>query len=150
MEAFAMKGFRAFSHKFASALGLISAALLALTAGSKPVQADPGQEALRMSCASNDFHRHVCAADTSGGVQMVHQKSEAKCIQNSTWGYDKNGIWVDHGCRAEFEIAVQAPVVVERRGDRDRDGDRDDYRRQGEFRDRDNQFRGFGDSYMVY
>jgi len=155
-----MKGFRAFSHKFASAsFGLIPAALLlALTAGSKPVQADPGQEALRMSCASNDFHRHVCAADTSGGVQMVHQKSEAKCIQNSTWGYDKNGIWVDRGCRAEFEVRIQVPAVVEHRDhdrdhgrdhDRDHDADREG-RHEDEFRSRDNEFRGWGDSYMVY
>ncbi len=66
---------------------------------------------------------------------MVHQKSEAKCIQNRTWGYDNRGIWVDRGCRAEFEVGVQAPVVVEQIGrDRGRDG----------------EFRGWGDTYMVY
>jgi hypothetical protein len=154
MEASTMTGSLAFSRKLGSVLlGLIPAALLlTLTAGVRPGQANPLPQALRVSCASNDMRRHVCAADTTGGVQMVHQKSEAKCIQNRTWGFDKNGIWVDHGCRAEFEITVQAPVVVERHGDhdRDRDGDRGDYRREGEFRDRDNQFRGFGESYMVY
>src|ERR1700688_433202 len=112
-----MKSFRAFSQKFAcSSLGLVCAALLlTLTAEPPPAQVTPPPQALRMSCSSNDMHRHVCAADTTGGVKMVHQKSQAKCIQNSSWGYDKQGIWVDHGCRAEFEIAVQAPVVPEHR-----------------------------------
>jgi hypothetical protein len=162
MEAFPMKAFLAFSPKLARlTLGLVPAALLlALTAGARPAQADPMPQALRMSCASNDMHRHVCAADTTGGVKMVHQKSEAKCIQNSSWGFDKNGILVDHGCRAEFEIVAQAAAVVELHVDHDRDqnahrgpdrdADRNDYRHQGEFRDRDNQFRGFGDAYMVY
>jgi hypothetical protein len=75
---------------------------------------------------------------------MVHQKSEAKCILNRTWGYDNRGIWVDHGCRAEFEVGAQAPAVVIREGghDRDHDGDREHAR--------DGEFRGFGENYMVY
>ena len=155
-----MKGFPAFSHKLASAfLGLIPAVLLTATAGSGPIQAAPvPQQALRMTCASNDMRRHVCAAETTGGVKMVHQNSQAKCILNSSWGFDKNGIWVDHGCRAEFEIAVPAPAVVEHREhdldhDRDRDRDHDadrDGRHEGEFRGGENEFRGWGDAYMVY
>lgn len=96
-----------------------------------------------MSCDSNDMHRRVCRVDTTGGVQMVHQKSEAKCIQNRSWGYDEHGIWVDHGCRAEFEVG-QASAVREHGADHDRGYDADrDARRDGEFR-------GWGDSYMVY
>jgi hypothetical protein len=132
-----MKRFRAGSHKLVSAsLRLIPAALLlTIASGTRPAQAAPVPQALRMSCSSDDMRRHVCPVDTSGGVQMVHQKSEAKCIQNRTWGYDNRGIWVDRGCRAEFEVGVQAPVVVEHGGrDRDRDG----------------EFRGWGDTYMVY
>src|SRR5260370_40717366 len=86
-----------------------------------------------MSCSSDDMRRPVCPVDTSGGVQMVQQKSEAKCIQNRTWGYDNRGIWVDRGCRAEFEVSVRAPVVVEP-GGRDRDGD--------------DRLRGGGDNYL--
>jgi len=68
----------------------------------------PQGPTMRMSCSSDDMRRHTCAVDTRGGVWMVHQKSEAKCIQDRTWGYDNRGIWVDRGCRAEFEIgAVQ-------------------------------------------
>ena len=140
-------------------LFLINAAfLLAIVFTSKPVHAIPvPQEALRMSCESNDMHRRVCQVDTTGGVQMVHKKSEAKCVQNYSWGFDKNGIWVDHGCRAEFEVRILTPVVVEHRDDHDRDhyADRDahqdrDARQESAFRAPDNQFRGWGESYIVY
>lgn len=116
--------------------------------GSDAAQAAPvPQAALRMSCSSDDMRRHVCAVDTTGGVQMVHQKSEAKCIQGRSWGYDRGGIWVDHGCRAEFEVGAQVVVETHREGTEvrahDRGYDDRDNRRDGEFR-------GWGDAYMIY
>ncbi len=61
-------------------------------------------EPLLVLCGSNDMQRRTCPLDTSGGVRMVRQISEGTCTQGSTWGYDNNGIWVDNGCRAEFEV----------------------------------------------
>jgi Protein of unknown function (DUF3011) len=138
MESSDMKRFPGF-------LGLSAAVLLVITLGCRPLHAAPApQSALRMSCSSDDMHRHVCLVDTTGGVQMVHQKSQAKCIQNTTWGYDNRGIWVDRGCRAEFEVGAQAVAIVghEAGHDRDHDGNREHAR--------DGDFRGFGESYMVY
>ena len=57
-----------------------------------------------ITCSSDDGHRHHCDADTRGGVQMVNQRSGSACTQGSTWGYDRRGIWVDRGCRADFAI----------------------------------------------
>ena len=57
-----------------------------------------------VSCSSDDMHRHYCPADTRGGVQMIRQHSDASCRQGSTWGFDDRGIWVDRGCRADFQI----------------------------------------------
>jgi hypothetical protein len=54
------------------------------------------------SCSSDDMRRHYCGVDTSGGVQIVRQRSDASCIQGRTWGYDRRGVWVDRGCRADF------------------------------------------------
>ncbi len=62
-------------------------------------------------CASDDMQRHSCPADTRGGVLLSRQLSDAACTQGSTWGYDSNGIWVDQGCRAEFEVAASAAAV---------------------------------------
>jgi Protein of unknown function (DUF3011) len=58
----------------------------------------------RVSCNSNDNRRNWCNVDTRGGVRLYKQKSDSPCIQGRTWGYNRNGIWVDRGCRAEFEV----------------------------------------------
>src|SRR5512147_3132854 len=55
-------------------------------------------------CESNNNARNYCPADTRGGVRMTRQISGSPCTQGSTWGYDSNQIWVDRGCRAEFEV----------------------------------------------
>ncbi|MBC8166142.1 MAG: DUF3011 domain-containing protein [Bryobacteraceae bacterium] len=60
------------------------------------------------SCASDDMRRHYCSADTRNGVQIVRQRSDASCIQGSTWGFDRRGVWVDRGCRADFAIGNYA------------------------------------------
>ncbi len=68
-----------------------------------------------VSCSSDDMRRHDCRADTSSGVRLARQRSDSDCIYGATWGYDDRGIWVDRGCRADFEI-----------GGGDNDGDSDD------------------------
>jgi len=55
-----------------------------------------------ITCSSDNGKRNYCNVDTSRGVQLVRQISGSPCIQNSTWGYDNRGLWVDKGCRAEF------------------------------------------------
>jgi Protein of unknown function (DUF3011) len=63
-----------------------------------------GGQSTVITCSSDDMHRHYCPADTRGGVQLLKQRSDASCRQGRSWGYDRSGIWVDHGCRADFEI----------------------------------------------
>jgi hypothetical protein len=57
-----------------------------------------------VSCSSDDMHRHYCPADTRGGVQLIQQHSDSSCRQGRSWGFDRRGIWVDHGCRADFQV----------------------------------------------
>jgi hypothetical protein len=59
-----------------------------------------------ITCASDDGRRKVCPADTSNGVQLVRQRSDAKCKEGSSWGQDPRGIWVDKGCDADFVVGV--------------------------------------------
>ncbi len=54
-------------------------------------------------CASDDMRRHTCPINTSGGVRLLQQKSGSSCVQGRTWGFNRNSIWVDRGCRADFE-----------------------------------------------
>jgi hypothetical protein len=55
-------------------------------------------------CESTNNGRTNCSADTSYGVHLAQQLSKNNCNMGHDWGYDHNGVWVDHGCRAEFTI----------------------------------------------
>jgi hypothetical protein len=57
-----------------------------------------------ITCSSDDMHRHYCSANTTSGVRMVQQRSQAACSQGYSWGTNRQGIWVDHGCRADFQL----------------------------------------------
>jgi len=59
-----------------------------------------------ISCSSDDGGRHYCAADTRRGVRLFKQVSDARCEEGRSWGYDQRGIWVDHGCRADFQTGT--------------------------------------------
>jgi hypothetical protein len=65
---------------------------------------NPGPGTQVITCASNDGRRNVCPVATHGGVRLVRQRSDSDCVFNSTWGYDRRGVWVDRGCRADFEV----------------------------------------------
>jgi hypothetical protein len=67
------------------------------------------QNGRNVTCASDDMKRHLCRVDTSRGVQMVKQRSGSPCIQGQTWSYDRSGIWVDRGCRADFYLGGRGP-----------------------------------------
>ena len=57
-----------------------------------------------ISCGSDDGGRHSCSADTRGGVRLQTQHSDSACTEGYSWGSDNQGIWVDHGCRADFSV----------------------------------------------
>lgn len=59
-----------------------------------------------ITCSSDDMNRHYCAADTHGGVRLYKQISDARCEEGYSWGYDEHGIWVDRGCRANFQTGM--------------------------------------------
>jgi len=63
-----------------------------------------GDKGYSITCSSDDGHRKYCQADTRNGVRMARQISGAPCRMNETWGFDNRGIWVDRGCRAEFQV----------------------------------------------
>lgn len=63
------------------------------------------ESAERIVCESLDGGRRQCPSDTTRGVGLIQQKSDADCVLNRSWGYDRNGIWVTNGCRAEFAVA---------------------------------------------
>jgi hypothetical protein len=82
------------------------------------------------------MHRHGCRVDTHDGVYLVRQRSGSDCIFGRTWGFDREGIWVDRGCRADFEI-------IDRHDEEWRDWDdrpsRDEHHDRDDHRDRDDR-----------
>lgn len=65
---------------------------------------DQGYGPVVVTCASVDQRDRYCPVDTRGGVRLVRRESRADCVLGRTWGYDRGGIWVAHGCRARFEV----------------------------------------------
>ena len=62
-------------------------------------------ESRTISCSSIDFAYKTC--DTGGRIMDVRvssQMSDTTCIENVNWGYDRDYIWVDNGCRARFTV----------------------------------------------
>jgi hypothetical protein len=93
--------------KTVNVFGLVFIVAFSLTLG-YALHASPGAlpspQRQIISCSSDDMRRNYCAADVRGGVQLVKQRSDAACVFNRSWGYDRRGIWVDRGCRADFQV----------------------------------------------
>ncbi|KAB7765305.1 hypothetical protein CKY51_15815 [Xanthomonas maliensis] len=66
-------------------------------------------------CESKDLARVHCPMETREGVQLVRQLSETSCIRDSEWGVERDGVWVEQGCRAEFAPARVAAAPLMRR-----------------------------------
>jgi hypothetical protein len=88
-----------------AAAAVIGTLCLLYEAGAQSKLDGPG----RILCSSVNGQRVYCDADTKDGVRLVRQLSDFPCDQGTTWGYDSRGIWVDQGCRAEFEVSAIAP-----------------------------------------
>lgn len=58
----------------------------------------------RFLCESYSNRYQECAVRAPGGVRLVQQWSRSPCIEGESWGTNRNGVWVDRGCRAEFEV----------------------------------------------
>lgn len=72
-----------------------------------------------VTCKSHDYKYTHCNTRSDGYVSLQKQISSTRCEKGRNWDYDRHGIWVDEGCKAEFLV----------------ESDRDDYRRDDDRRD---------------
>ncbi|KRG67122.1 hypothetical protein ABB27_10960 [Stenotrophomonas terrae] len=56
----------------------------------------------KVVCESKGELRRECGVSVTRRVTLVEQLSSAACREGDSWGWDRNGIWVDKGCRGEF------------------------------------------------
>jgi len=101
-----------------SSLVVLAAVLLSIAGVASAQERDDHRRSHRtitVVCQSRDGQRHRCAADTLGAITLSRELTrKSKCVENRTWGYDSDGIWVDRGCRAEFLIADNGATYRER------------------------------------
>jgi hypothetical protein len=56
-------------------------------------------------CESGGDRRAVCPVRIGRDRVEIHRKlSKSSCRFKYSWGYDRRGIWVDKGCRADFAV----------------------------------------------
>jgi hypothetical protein len=62
----------------------------------------------RVACESRGFDYAFCAVGPEIRRAWIHeQRSRSPCIQGRSWGFQRNGIWVDKGCSAVFAFEVR-------------------------------------------
>jgi hypothetical protein len=57
-----------------------------------------------VSCDSNDNKRVFCRWPIGRGARLVEQTSQSNCREGYSYGFTRDGIWADHGCRGKFAI----------------------------------------------
>jgi Protein of unknown function (DUF3011) len=64
-------------------------------------------ETQTLSCASNEnAYRHCDVDGRLLKVRLRERRSVSECEYGRSWGWSRHGIWVDKGCRADFDIIV--------------------------------------------
>ena len=77
---------------------------LFFTAPSKAHAQQIGSQVL--TCSSDNGRRQSCPSQYNpiSNVQLIKRLSgSASCTQGRSWGFDTRGVWVDAGCRAQFQ-----------------------------------------------
>lgn len=87
----------------AAAVAAFATAALVPTGADAQVYAASGGEQ-RIRCESDDGRERYCAVDAAGGVRLARTLSRAACVEGQNWRWDRRGIYVRNGCRAEFDV----------------------------------------------
>ncbi|NED60724.1 DUF3011 domain-containing protein [Streptomyces sp. SID10244] len=65
---------------------------------------DRDDDGERLVCESYEKKDKECRIRVRHEVRLVKQKSVTACIEDQNWGWDRRGVWVSDGCRAEFRV----------------------------------------------
>ncbi len=74
--------------------------------GGGGMQRPPRPQPQIITCSSNNGRRNYCPANgvNLNRIVMTRQISGSECRRGYSWGVDRRGLWVDRGCRAEFQV----------------------------------------------
>jgi hypothetical protein len=65
----------------------------------------PSNTTYWITCESRDDRRFYCRIGNLDVPRMEQQLSRTNCVEGRTWGVADGFLWVDDGCRAEFEVS---------------------------------------------
>jgi hypothetical protein len=72
---------------------------------SKPISWGSRDKKKKVTCESKrNKHRTCSVGGPIESLQLRKQKSGSPCVEGDTYGFTGDTIWVDRGCRAEFEV----------------------------------------------
>jgi hypothetical protein len=80
-------------------------AALAAAALAAAVPDEAAAQGATVTCQSDSRDLTWCWANTSRGVTLSEQLSDAPCVRGRSWGFERDRIWVARGCRARFRTA---------------------------------------------
>jgi hypothetical protein len=67
----------------------------------------PGwNRSIRLECSSQDNRYQLCQVDLGrqGRARLETQMSKNRCTEGYSWGSNRAGVWVNHGCRGQFVV----------------------------------------------
>ena len=61
---------------------------------------------IQLQCDSNNKRYNFCQVDVGahGRARLVKQLSDTRCSEGYSWGWNRAGVWADHGCRGVFVV----------------------------------------------
>jgi hypothetical protein len=57
-----------------------------------------------VTCQSQRDREDFCPAPIAGNVVVARQLSDTRCVEGRNWSWNRDGVRVRDGCRAEFEF----------------------------------------------
>ena len=81
-----------------------SRALAAVVSTSLVSASLPAIASQTIQCKSDHYRYRYCRVQTDDHVRLERQRSNADCRRGYSWDYDRHGVWVNHGCDADFRV----------------------------------------------
>ncbi len=81
---------------------------VAIAASSALFAAGALAESATVVCESKHHKRKECSIPEHSAVQIKTERSNNRCRQGHNWDYDRDRIWVDDNCKAEFLVERSA------------------------------------------
>lgn len=57
-----------------------------------------------ITCDSNDHRLRRCNVSIRRDARLIRQTSRNACVEGRSWGWDRDGVWVNGGCRGQFQV----------------------------------------------